>query len=67
MNSSFKLSLDKYSGFYLIQNLLNDGNITKIIVENRDIKVKMERRANHNHSSRKILSLIMFKLRTHMA
>ena len=52
---------------YLIQYLLNDGNITKISVEKRDIRVKIERRANHNHSSKKILSLIMFKLRTHIA
>ena len=52
---------------YLIQYLLNDGNITKISVEKRDTRVKIERRANHNHSSKKILSLIMFKLRTHIA
>ena len=56
-----------YLDNYLIQYLLNDGNMIKINEESRDISVKMDSRKNHNHSSKNILSLIMFKLNTHIA
>ena len=51
----------------LIMNLLTLGKSTVIRVRIEAQTETAERIRNQNHSTRKILSLMMFRLRTHMA
>ena len=52
---------------YLIQYFLIDGKHANVAVPMSETDVRRARMKNQHHSSRNILSLIMFRLSTHMA
>ena len=52
---------------HLIQYFLMDGKQANMAVPMSETVVSRARTKNQHHSNRNILSLIMFKLRTHMA
>ena len=52
---------------HLIQYFLMDGKQANMAVPMSETVVSRARMKNQHHSNRNILSLIMFKLRTHMA